>query len=177
MPLSPGPSLGRLSLASAWGAVDGCEKTALSLCMGAFRTGSCTGAGHTPPAPLGLGSFGWVCLPGMPSPPAMTASRHADFFRADLPAPLRVRVAAGDVLYLPSGWYHFVEQEGGGPGGGGREEEVPVCIAVNLWYDMRWDGRHATYALADRLGELLRGRDAAEGPREDTRTWAMARDS
>lgn len=35
--------------------------------------------------------------------------------------PLTVEVHAGDVLYLPSLWYHHVAQEG------------DPCIAVNTW--------------------------------------------
>lgn len=41
-----------------------------------------------------------------------------------------VRLNAGDVLYLPSLWFHRVSQECD------NEEK---CIAVNYWYDMEYD--------------------------------------
>ena len=52
--------------------------------------------------------------------------------------PLTVRVDAGDVLYLPSMWYHKVKQEG-------------ECIAVNHWYDMEYDSRYFLSLLLDSL--------------------------
>lgn len=36
---------------------------------------------------------------------------------------LKVRINAGDILYLPSLWYHHVQQS-------------HKCIAVNYWFDM-----------------------------------------
>ncbi|UJR36813.1 hypothetical protein I4U23_029527 [Adineta vaga] len=41
--------------------------------------------------------------------------------------PLRVSVEPGEVLYLPSLWFHRVEQDS------------PVTIACNFWYDMEYD--------------------------------------
>ena len=46
--------------------------------------------------------------------------------------PLHVRVNAGDVLYLPSLWFHHLRQSHG-------------CVAVNFWYDMEFDARY-TYS-------------------------------
>ncbi len=43
-------------------------------------------------------------------------------------SPLKVRVEAGDALYLPSLWFHHLRQSHG-------------CIAVNFWYDMEFDAR------------------------------------
>ncbi|CEP01723.1 unnamed protein product (mitochondrion) [Plasmodiophora brassicae] len=48
-------------------------------------------------------------------------------------SPIEVAVEAGDVLYLPSLWYHRVGQT---PDAEGR------CIAVNFWYDMQYDSRY-----------------------------------
>lgn len=39
-----------------------------------------------------------------------------------------VRVNAGDILYLPSLYYHHVRQS-------------HKCIAINFWYDMEFDAR------------------------------------
>ena len=64
-----------------------------------------------------------------------------------LPPPLVVTVNAGEVLYLPSMWHHFVEQHNGPEG---------CCIAVNFWYDMVIDTKFAHYALAEKLADLCR---------------------
>lgn len=52
----------------------------------------------------------------------------------DGPPPLRVDVKAGEILYLPSMWYHHVTQT---PDAEGR------AIAVNFWYDMQFDVKYA----------------------------------
>ncbi|TMW45190.1 hypothetical protein DOY81_009732 [Sarcophaga bullata] len=52
--------------------------------------------------------------------------------------PLRVRVKAGDMLYLPNYWYHHVTQS-------------HKCIAVNFWYDMEYDSRYCYYRMLEEL--------------------------
>lgn len=49
-----------------------------------------------------------------------------------------IRVNAGDVLYLPSLWYHHVRQS-------------HKCIAVNFWYDMDYDARYCYYKMAEKM--------------------------
>lgn len=49
-----------------------------------------------------------------------------------------VRVNAGDILYLPSLWYHHVRQS-------------HKCIAVNFWYDMDYDSRYCYYKMVEHL--------------------------
>jgi jumonji domain-containing protein 7 len=44
--------------------------------------------------------------------------------------PLRVKVQAGEVLYIPAMWYHRVSQ-------------TQLTIAVNYWYDQRFDFRYS----------------------------------
>ena len=44
---------------------------------------------------------------------------------------MKVRVEAGDVLYLPAKWFHHVTQS-------------HACIAVNYWYDMDFNDLGAT---------------------------------
>ena len=50
----------------------------------------------------------------------------------------QVRINAGDILYLPSLWYHHVEQS-------------HKCIAVNFWFDMDYDSRYCHYKMMERL--------------------------
>jgi jumonji domain-containing protein 7 len=52
--------------------------------------------------------------------------------------PLRVELDRGDVLFLPSIWYHKVSQE---------VDEEGVCCAVNYWYDMGFGG--SFYSMAN----------------------------
>ncbi|KAF2367016.1 JmjC domain [Trinorchestia longiramus] len=53
-------------------------------------------------------------------------------------SPLRIRVHAGDALYLPSLWFHHVRQSHG-------------CIAVNYWYDMEYGLNYAYYQMVRAL--------------------------
>ncbi len=41
--------------------------------------------------------------------------------------PIHITVRAGETLYLPAGWWHYVRQEG-------------FTVAVNYWYDMEGRG-------------------------------------
>lgn len=50
----------------------------------------------------------------------------------------RVRVNAGDILYLPSLWFHHVQQS-------------HKCIAINYWYDMDYDSRYCYYKMMEKL--------------------------
>ncbi|KAK0082117.1 hypothetical protein PV325_011035 [Microctonus aethiopoides] len=45
---------------------------------------------------------------------------------------LRVKVEAGDILYLPSLWFHHVQQS-------------HACIAINYWYDMDYDIKYSYF--------------------------------
>lgn len=55
--------------------------------------------------------------------------------------PLQVTVRAGEVLYLPSLWFHHVRQSHG-------------AIAVNFWYDMEYDIKYNYYQLIDQLSDV-----------------------
>ncbi|GFO26854.1 Jmjc domain-containing protein 7 [Plakobranchus ocellatus] len=52
--------------------------------------------------------------------------------------PLIVTVHAGQMLYLPSLWFHHVRQS-------------QACIAVNYWYDMEFDIKWAYYKFLEKL--------------------------
>ncbi|XP_055719902.1 bifunctional peptidase and (3S)-lysyl hydroxylase JMJD7 isoform X2 [Salvelinus fontinalis] len=55
-----------------------------------------------------------------------------------LACPLHVTVKAGEMLYLPSLWFHHVRQSHG-------------CIAVNFWYDMEYDIKYSYFQLVESL--------------------------
>lgn len=44
---------------------------------------------------------------------------------------VRVTLNPGDMLYLPTLWYHKVTQSCSGEG---------LCVAVNYWHDMEFSG-------------------------------------
>nr|XP_022913565.1 jmjC domain-containing protein 7-like [Onthophagus taurus] len=50
----------------------------------------------------------------------------------------KVRVEKGDCLYLPSLWFHHVQQSHG-------------CIAVNYWYDMDFDVKYCYYKMLEAM--------------------------
>ncbi|XP_057965154.1 lysine-specific demethylase JMJ32 [Malania oleifera] len=52
------------------------------------------------------------------------------------PKPFECTVKAGEILYLPSMWFHHVGQS---PDSGGR------TIAINYWYDMQYDLKYAYF--------------------------------
>ena len=56
--------------------------------------------------------------------------------------PLEVTVREGEVLYLPSMWFHHVRQS-------------DMTVAVNYWYDMQFDNRYSTYQFCDNISSLL----------------------
>ncbi|XP_078133513.1 bifunctional peptidase and (3S)-lysyl hydroxylase JMJD7 [Sander vitreus] len=58
--------------------------------------------------------------------------------------PLRCSVKAGEMLYLPSLWFHHVTQSHG-------------AIAVNFWYDMEYDIKYNYYQLLETLSEVTGG--------------------
>lgn len=64
--------------------------------------------------------------------------RYPQYLRA---RPLQCSVKAGEMLYLPSLWFHHVQQSHG-------------CIAVNFWYDMEYDIKYNYFQLLEKLSEL-----------------------
>lgn len=52
----------------------------------------------------------------------------------------KVRVHKGDILYLPSLWFHHVRQS-------------HKCIAVNYWYDMDFDIKYCYFKMLEQLCE------------------------
>lgn len=60
--------------------------------------------------------------------------------------PLEVAVEAGDLLYLPAMWYHYVRQE---------ELEDEAVIAVNCWVDMAFDAKYAYFDFLQQVCETV----------------------
>ena len=56
--------------------------------------------------------------------------------------PYTCKVQSGDVLYLPSLWFHHVQQS-------------DLTIAVNYWYDMEFNVNYTLYQLLDKLADLI----------------------
>jgi len=63
-------------------------------------------------------------------------ARYPRFYSDAWPKPLHVDVHAGDVLYLPALYYHWVDQSVDAEG---------RCIAVNYWYDMKFGANFAMH--------------------------------
>lgn len=62
-------------------------------------------------------------------------------------SPLRVVVRKGEMLYLPSLWFHRVSQ---------KPDEEGRTIAVNYWYDMSYDCKWAYYKFMEAAVHLHR---------------------
>ena len=77
---------------------------------------------------------GWITID--PNNPDL--DQYPDYKNSSV---FRVRLEAGDCLYLPSFWFHHLSQSQG-------------CIAVNYWYDMEFDIKYNYYNLLNSLKKL-----------------------
>nr|XP_022340536.1 jmjC domain-containing protein 7-like isoform X1 [Crassostrea virginica] len=66
--------------------------------------------------------------------------KYPDFGKA---RGMEVTVKEGEILYLPSLWYHHVRQSHG-------------CIAVNYWYDMQFDIKYNYYNFLQNVSRVNR---------------------
>lgn len=80
-----------------------------------------------------------------PYPPSSQAEEERMLFPRYFngPKPFECTVRAGEMLYLPSLWFHHVKQT---PDSEGR------TIAINYWYDMQFDIKYAYYNFLQSLG-------------------------
>lgn len=74
------------------------------------------------------------------------ADKFPLFFDSDLPEPIEIEVQAGEILYLPSLWHHYVRQ---------TNDPGDVCMGVNFWYDMVMGSNYANFCLAEKLSNCL----------------------
>lgn len=89
----------------------------------------------------------WVSVDPL-LPRAELVERHPFYEYA---TPRTVTVHEGEILYLPSGWYHHVQQECGTWDEDGARAP---CVAVNYWFDMEYEGEK--YAMRQLIGRLVR---------------------
>lgn len=79
----------------------------------------------------------WCSVDPFPSSSEVMARQMASFpLYFDGPKPFECTVKAGEILYLPSMWFHHVRQS---PDRNGR------TIAINYWYDMQFDIKYAYF--------------------------------
>lgn len=98
-------------------------------------------------------------IPIDPSLPRSTLEQMYPYYRYARPE--TVTVEAGEMLYLPAGWFHHVRQECGQ-----WEDGSPSpCVAVNYWFDMDYEGdRYPFHQLITRLVEEVRNSTQGLGP-------------
>jgi len=89
-------------------------------------------------------------LPWIPISPLLSRSYLDNSFPYYKYArPETVTVEAGQMLYLPSGWFHHVTQQCGSWDDG---NSAP-CIAVNYWFDMDYEGEK--FVMRQAVGKLV----------------------
>jgi len=69
---------------------------------------------------------------------------------------VEVTVGAGEMLFLPSLWFHTVAQTG-------TPETSGNAVAINYWYDMKFDARYATFKFMEALGDRIHAAARAAG--------------
>ncbi|XP_048751149.2 bifunctional peptidase and (3S)-lysyl hydroxylase Jmjd7-like [Ostrea edulis] len=80
------------------------------------------------------GQIPWIAV----NPLAPNSQKYPEFGKARM---LEVFVKEGEILYLPSLWYHHVQQSHG-------------CIAVNYWYDMQYDIKYNYYNFLQNVNNI-----------------------
>ncbi|KIV95811.1 hypothetical protein PV10_03417 [Exophiala mesophila] len=100
-------------------------------------------------SPSQHGRIPWI--PIDPSLPRSTLEQLYPYYRHARPE--TVTVEAGEMLYLPAGWFHHVRQQCGQWDDGSRAP----CVAVNYWFDMDYEGeRYAFHQLITKLVDEVR---------------------
>lgn len=128
----------------------------LALCSRLVRTGRYVHDAHT-------GRFATKVdqpvntIPWIPVDPLLPSSEIVSMYSLYKHAhPQRITVHENQILYLPAGWFHHVEQECGTWANG----DVAPCIAVNYWYEMDYEGEK--YAMRECVGRMVKEVQALE---------------
>lgn len=77
-------------------------------------------------------------IPWIACNPLKKDPKYKTFF--DNAQPIVATLGPGDLLYLPSLWFHHVQQEN-------------CTVAVNFWHDMAYDGKYVHYKFLERLSQ------------------------
>lgn len=93
------------------------------------------------------GRIPWIPIDPLNLPPSDILASEYPYYQYS--HPLTVTVSAGEMLYLPAGWFHHVRQECGVWDDG----QVAPCTAVNYWFDMDYEGEK--YVMREMLGRLV----------------------
>eukprot|EP00457_Paulinella_chromatophora_P008552 gb/GEZN01008590.1/.p1 GENE.gb/GEZN01008590.1/~~gb/GEZN01008590.1/.p1 ORF type:complete len:395 (+),score=60.56 gb/GEZN01008590.1/:33-1217(+) len=106
----------------------------------------------------------WFAFDAFSSCPTASSSSFSSSPKLAHASPLRICVRPGEVLYLPSLWYHAVAQ---------KEDQLSgqPAIAVNFWFDMQFDIKYAYFKFMEAvLGKsdplVLHPRDRNENRQE-----------
>ncbi|ERM94719.1 jmjC domain-containing protein 7 isoform X2 [Amborella trichopoda] len=102
----------------------------------------------------------WCSVDPYPSPErrGREMSLYPRYFNG--PKPFECTVKAGDMLYLPSMWFHHVRQT---PDSEGK------TIAVNYWYDMQFDIKYAYFYFLQSIS--LPSNDPEKAQHPDTEDY------
>ncbi|KAK0548217.1 hypothetical protein OC846_004360 [Tilletia horrida] len=93
-------------------------------------------------------------VPLRPQPPKHVQDRW-DLYRSELD-PLRIEVRAGQMLYLPAGWFHAVEQVEDSPLSSGKAGPG-ICLGINWWWESEVGDRWAWLSLSRELDRRVKG--------------------
>ena len=77
-------------------------------------------------------------IPWIACNPLKKDSKYQNFF--DNAKPVVATLYPGDLLYLPSLWFHHVQQVNG-------------TVAVNYWYDMSYDAKYVYFKFLEKLSQ------------------------
>ncbi|KAH6774349.1 2-oxoglutarate and oxygenase superfamily protein [Perilla frutescens var. hirtella] len=78
----------------------------------------------------------WCSVDPYPSPEDIQKEMEKFPLYFNGPKPFEVSVKAGEMLYLPSMWFHHVRQS---------SDDTGLTIAINYWYDMQFDIKYAYF--------------------------------
>ncbi|KAA8538732.1 hypothetical protein F0562_028373 [Nyssa sinensis] len=90
----------------------------------------------------------WCSVNPFPSPETKDAEMSEFPLYFNGPKPFECTVKAGEILYLPSMWFHHVRQS---------QDSRGRTIAINYWYDMQFDIKYAYFNFLRSIDDLTVG--------------------